>query len=89
MMKTNALQIRQSFGKILRKLLTTHEPIIIEKGREPVAVLISLKTFKERFIDYREQQKRDELLQRFSDSAQQSTEDSLKVLREVRYGSDH
>jgi len=88
-MKINALQLRQSFGKILKKLLSTDEPIIIEKGRVPVAVLISLKAFRERFIDYREQQKRMELLERFKNSAAKTSEDSLKILRELRYGSDH
>ena len=50
-MKVNALQVRQSFGKILKRLNKEKEPILIEKGREPVAALISLKDYKERFID--------------------------------------
>ena len=57
-MKVNALQVRQAFGRILKKLNKSGEPIIIEKGRSPVAVLISMQAFKERFIDYREQKKR-------------------------------
>ncbi len=89
LMKVNALQIRQSFGKILKKLQASDEPIIVEKGRIPVAVLISLKTFKERFIDYREVQKRKELLELFKKSAVESHTDSLKTLRELRYGSDY
>lgn len=88
-MKVNALQIRQGFGKILKKLQATDEPIIVEKGREPVAVLISLKTFKERFVDYRELEKRKEILGAFKESAVDSSSDSLKVLRELRYGSGH
>ncbi|MBI1862453.1 MAG: type II toxin-antitoxin system Phd/YefM family antitoxin [Deltaproteobacteria bacterium] len=87
-MKVNALQVRQSFGKILKKLIASDEPIIIEKGRLPVAVLISLKTFQERFIDYREQQKKEAVLERFKKAAVESKTDSLKALRELRYGSD-
>ena len=87
-MKVTALQIRQTFGKILKKLQASDEPIIIEKGRIPVAVLISLKTFKDRFIDYREEIKRAELLDRFRESISEGSEDSLKVLRELRYGRD-
>ena len=87
-MKINALQIRQSFGKILKQLQRSDEPIIIEKGRVPVAVLISLKVFKERFIDYREQKKREELLEQFRSHSVKPTMDSLKSLRELRYGSD-
>ena len=86
-MKVNALQIRQTFGKILKKLQATDEPIIVEKGREPVAVLISLKTFQERFIDYREQSKREELWQALRDAAVPAKNSSLSVLRELRYGS--
>ena len=89
MTNVNALQIRQSFGKILKRLQSHDEPIIVEKGRKPVAVLISLKTFQERFIDYREQKKRQELLRTFTDSASLPAEDSLAVLRDLRYGQDH
>lgn len=88
-MKVNALQIRQSFGKILKLLQQSDEPIVVEKGREPVAVLISLKMFKERFIDYREKQKRDEILKRFTNSASKPTRNTLDELREIRYGSNY
>jgi PHD/YefM family antitoxin component YafN of YafNO toxin-antitoxin module len=87
--KVNALQVRQKFGEILKRLEKSDEPIVIEKGRKSVAVLISLKTFQERFIDYREQKKRDELLEAFRTSAPKSRIDSLTTIRELRYGSDH
>jgi hypothetical protein len=88
-MKVNALQVRQSFGAVLKKLLKSDKPIVIEKGREPVAVLISMKMFRERFVDYREEQKRRELLETFRDSASPPTEDSITLLRELRYGPRH
>ncbi len=88
-MKVNALQVRQSLGKILDKLKKMDEPIIIERGREPVAVLISLKAFRERFVDYREEQKRRELLEAFRQNAVKPSMDSLAALREIRYGSSH
>lgn len=89
MEKVNALQIRQSFGKILKNLQKKGEPVLIEKGRNPVAVLISLKTFKERFIDYREKEKREALLQLAQESATPASDRSIDVLRGLRYGSDH
>ncbi len=89
MQKVNALKIRQSFGKILKDLEKTDEPLLIEKGRNPVAVLISLKTFKKRFLDYREKEKRDEILKLARDSSTSSRQNSLKVLRELRYGANH
>lgn len=85
----NALKIRQAFGKVLKEIQKKDEPILIEKGRKPVAVLISLKTFQERFIDYREEQKRENLIHLARTSATPSTGDSLKVLRQLRYGLDH
>ncbi len=88
-MKVNALQLRQSLGKILDRLKQEDEPILIEKGHEPVAVLISLRMFRERFVDYREEQKRRQLLDKFRQSASVPTVDSLDALRELRYGPDH
>lgn len=89
MLNVNALQMRQSFGKILKKLQKRNEPIIVEKGRKAVAVLISLKTFQERFIDYREQKKREELIRCFANAAIAPAEDSLAVLHDLRYGENH
>lgn len=88
-MKVTALEIRQSLGKILKKLERLDEPIIVEKGRKPVAALISLKTFRRRFIDYQEKKKREALLAAFRDAATEPALDSMTVLRELRYGSDH
>ena len=88
-MKVNALQLRQSLGKILDRLKQEDEPILIEKGREPVAVLISLRMFRERFVDYREEQKRRQLLDKFRQSASVPAVDSLEALRELRYGPGH
>lgn len=85
-MKVNALEIRQSFGAILNKLAKHSQPIIIEKNREPVAVLISMKMFQERFIDFQDQQKRDALLATFKEVAKSSKLDSMEELRKLRYG---
>lgn len=89
MKKVNALKIRQSLGAVLKTLQKHNEPIIIEKGREPVAVLISLNVFNERFIDYREQKKRDAILQLATESSTKVSKDSLTILRELRYGKNH
>ena len=51
MQKANALQLRQNMGEIVRRLLGTGEPILLEKDRKPVAVLISLEDYKKRFVD--------------------------------------
>ena len=60
-MNVNALKIRNEFGRVLESLKESGEPIIIEKNRTPVAVLISLEDFQNRFIDYRETEKKKEI----------------------------
>lgn len=86
MNKINALRLRQSFGQVLEELKSSEEPIVIEKSHKPVAVLLSIKTFEERFIDYRDKEKRDHLLRIARDSASRSKKSSLEVLRDLRYG---
>ncbi len=51
MKRVNALQVRQSLGRILDQLDRAGEPILVEKGREPRAVLVPLGLFRERFVD--------------------------------------
>ena len=86
-MKVNALELRQSLGAVLEKLKKGREPVVIEKNRRPVAVLISIETFEERFIDRQEQTKRESLKQRFRNAGSRTDRDSLETLRELRYGS--
>lgn len=58
----NALQLRQSLGQAVLELQKTGEPILLEKGRQPVAVIISLKDFEERFAEKMAAETRDKLL---------------------------
>jgi prevent-host-death family protein len=51
MEKANALELRRALGGVLKKLERRGEPILIEKGRKPTAVLITLKDYHERFVD--------------------------------------
>ena len=49
--RVNALKVRRGFGAILDQLERSGEPILVEKGREPRAVLVPLRLFRERFVD--------------------------------------
>ena len=62
MRKTNALDLRQNMGKIVSDLLKTGQPVLIEKSRKPVAVLISLADYQARFVDKEADEKRKELV---------------------------
>lgn len=86
MRKINALELRQSLAKIISLLEKGGEPILLERGRRPAAVLISLNDFKERFIDKdadaRRIALRDEVLSLGRKSADSTSSES--ILREMR-----
>ena len=86
MQKVNALQLRQSLGKILAKMQETGEPILLEKGRRPVAVLISIEEYQKRFVDFEADQRRRELVEkiRSADLPLPEGKSSLDLIREIR-----
>ena len=47
----NALELRQSLGKVLDQLERGGEPILVCRRRTPAAALVSLKDYRERFVD--------------------------------------
>ena len=47
----NALELRQSLGKVLDQLERNGMPILVCRGRTPAAALVSLKDYRERFVD--------------------------------------
>ena len=47
----NALELRQSLGKVLDQLERNGTPILVCRGRTPAAALVSLKDYRERFVD--------------------------------------
>jgi len=61
MKKVNALELRQSLSKIIKILQRTHEPILLEKGRKPAAVIISLEDFAMRFVEKAADERRQKL----------------------------
>lgn len=86
MEKVSALQLRQSLGKTLAKMKKTGEPILLEKGRRPVAVLISLEDFQKRFVDFEADQRRRELVEKIRAAKLPLPEgkSSLDLIRETR-----
>jgi len=91
MKRVNALQMRQSVGKVLRQLEKGGEPVIIERRRRPAAVLISLDDYEKRFADRDADEKREEIVRRiralrFKAPSGKTTLDLLRdlVLEEVK-----
>lgn len=86
MKRVNALQLRQSLGKVVASLERTGEPILLEKGRRPVAVMISLRDFQERFVEKAAAEARDQVLAEMDALATESIDKTpaVEVLRELR-----
>lgn len=90
MQKTNALNLRQSLGSILKKLAKTGEPILIERNREPAAVLISLEDYKTRFVDREADRNRHEMIEELKRTKMTLPpgKTSVDLIRELREGGN-
>ncbi len=90
-MKTvNALKVRNHLGEVLDMLTRSSEPILISKGGEIRAVLITPEQFKRRFLDYQAEERKRRLLETIEAMKEDSLEEreSVALLRELRgYGS--
>ena len=86
MKKANALQIRQNLGAILKLLKKDGKPILVEKDRQPQAVLISLEDYRKRFVDVDADAKRKDLIE-FIKAAEievDKGQDGVTLVRSVR-----
>ncbi|HXW60735.1 MAG TPA: type II toxin-antitoxin system Phd/YefM family antitoxin [Myxococcota bacterium] len=88
MEKANALQLRQHMGRIVQRLKDKGEPILIEKDRKPVAVLISLEDYQRRFVDIDADIKRRELIEEIKQAKIRLPKrvSSLDLIRSLREG---
>lgn len=89
MKSVNALELRQSLGKVLRTLERDGGPILVERARRPSAVLISLKDYNERFVDRSADDERRAIVQRIEEIQFRAPRGrtSLDVLRSLRNGA--
>jgi PHD/YefM family antitoxin component YafN of YafNO toxin-antitoxin module len=86
-MKTvNALTVRNKLGEVLETLAKTGEPILVSKGRQVKAVLITPDDFQKRFLDVQAAEARERLLQSIKEvrSGKTTERRSIDVLRELR-----
>jgi len=86
MEKATALELRNSLGKILKKLNKTSQPIVIERNSKPAAVLISLEDYKKRFVDKEADDKRKLMIQEILNNQLElpKNKTSLDLIREIR-----
>ena len=86
-MKTvNALKLRQSLGKVLDRLERDGEPIVVCRRRTPAAALVSLKDYRERFVDRDADERRRDVVARLKKLQFETprTGTTLDVLRDLR-----
>jgi prevent-host-death family protein len=87
MKRTNALEMRRNLGKVLRLLARDGEPIVVQKNREPAAVLISLRDYHERFVDKVAEAEREHLASEilaFRRRTKPSRQSVVELIRELR-----
>ena len=82
----NALELRQSLGKVLDQLERGGKPILVCRRRTPAAALVSLKDYRERFVDREADDQRREVVARLRQLKFESpaTGTTLDVLRDLR-----
>lgn len=86
-MKTvNALEIRNHLGSVLEELEKSREPILISKGRQVRAALITIDDFKKRFIDRQAEEERERLLNKIHNLEKEriGARESIDILRDIR-----
>ena len=86
MRTVNALKIRNHLGEVLSLLDKTGEPVLVSKGKEIRAVLITPEQFQRRFLDFQADEKKLELLATISKLKEKrlGKKNSTSVLRELR-----
>jgi PHD/YefM family antitoxin component YafN of YafNO toxin-antitoxin module len=86
----NALKIRNNLGEVLDVLTETGEPILVSKGRQIRAVLITPEQFQKRFLDYQAEEQKKQLLETIKGLRVDSLEkkSTVEMLRQLRgYGT--
>ena len=87
MLKVNALSLRQSLGKVLKQLERGGSPILVQRNRETVAVLVSWRGFAERFADKEAMAEREKLVSEihaFRRSRKPDGQAALSIIEELR-----
>jgi antitoxin (DNA-binding transcriptional repressor) of toxin-antitoxin stability system len=76
MKSVNALAVRQSLGSILADLEAGGEPVLVTRDRKPVAALVPIDIFRQRFVDV------------LAGDALRAAMDELKTLQSAASGTD-
>jgi PHD/YefM family antitoxin component YafN of YafNO toxin-antitoxin module len=86
MEEVNALKLRNNLGEILDRLRDKGEPILVSKGKELRAVLVTPEQFEKRFLDWQVEAQRKRFLNNVASlkKKKKSGLESLTILRQMR-----
>lgn len=87
MKSVTTLELRQSLSKVANLLEQDGEPLLLKRGKRPIAVIISLRDYEERFVEKAACDARRSLLADI-DALARSSEDptpAADLLHETRY----
>jgi PHD/YefM family antitoxin component YafN of YafNO toxin-antitoxin module len=85
----NALTIRNNLGRVLQELDEKKEPILVTKGRQVRAVLITPEDYQRRFIDRLAEERKQEWIRKLDElrAPRLGEVSTMDVLRELRGGA--
>jgi len=86
MRSVNALAVRKGLGAVLDEMQTAGEPVLVTRDREPVAALVPIAIFRQRFVDFMAADAIDRAMEELAALQIQTTGDSLSDLRALRDG---
>ena len=86
MEEVNALKIRNNLGEVLDRLTETGEPVLISKGRQIRAVLVTPEDFERHFLDVKAEEEKKRLLESIKELRKPRTKplESMTLLRKLR-----
>lgn len=88
MKSVNALAVRQSLGAILADLEAGGKPVLVTRDRKPVAALVSIGMFRQRFVDFVAGDALRAAIDELKGLQSVSSGDSVEALRALREGMD-
>lgn len=86
MRKVNAVQLRPSVRKLVDLLEKTGQPVVLANGQEPVAAVISMRDYNERFVERAAAGERQSIMDEMDRIAIRSKDETtvVDVVRDLR-----
>ena len=79
-----AAELRQSLGRVAKRLERDGKPIILKVGRKRVGAIISIRDFEERFALQEAAGRRSELVEQILSDRRKVSRDADAAIRELR-----